>query len=66
MQYDKANNKLASIDSDMEIYPVNPESQTFKGTNIIEIDVGDSYIRIPINKIDELIEGLIMTKRLAN
>lgn len=65
MHYDRANDKLVSMDSNMEIYPINPETQTFKGTKAIEIDMADSYIRIPIGKIDELIEGLNMAKKLA-
>jgi hypothetical protein len=65
MHYDRENDKLVSIDSDMEIYPINPEAQTFKGAKTIEIDMGDSYVRIPIGKIDELIEGLSMAKKLA-
>jgi len=36
-----------------------------KGTKTIEIDMGDSYVRIPTSKIDELIEGLNMAKKLA-
>lgn len=65
MHYDRENDRLVSMDSDMEIYPVNPETQTFKGTETIEIDMADSYVRIPIGKIDELIEGLNIAKKLA-
>jgi len=65
MHYDKENDKLVSLDSDMEIYPVNPETQKFNGSKTIEIDMGDSYVRIPVGKIDELIEGLNMAKKLA-
>ncbi|MGY6273933.1 hypothetical protein [Methylomonas sp. MgM2] len=65
MHYDRENDKLVSMDSDMEIYPVNPETQTFKGTKTIEIYILDSYVRIPLRKIDELIDGLNMAKKLA-
>lgn len=66
MHYDDENDKLVSIDGNTEIYPINPETHTFKETKYIEVEIFDGgYIKIAVSKIDELIEGLSMAKKLA-
>lgn len=66
MYYDKENDKLISINGDFEIYPINDETFTFKGTKIIEIEaLDDGHIKVPLARIDELIDGLNMAKKLA-
>lgn len=65
MNYDVENDKLVSMDGHTEIYPVNDDTHTFKGAKLIEINIADWYVRLPTSKIDELIEGLNMAKKLA-